>query len=67
MNDRDFDAGIAEAIIQGRILRIPTLRDMASFGGVLPDDKLWRSMEPRWEAHNELSSEELQKRCGLGQ
>lgn len=65
MNNWTFDPKIAETIVSGRILRLPTLRAIAESNGVRMSDLLWEQLEPRWIWHNEMSSEELQRRCGI--
>lgn len=60
-----FDAGIAGAIVNGRILHIPTLRAIAenSLGPI--SDKLWEQLEPKWRWHDAVSTEELQRASRL--
>lgn len=65
MDKWTFDPHIAEAIVSGRILRLPTLRAMAEGNSMRMSDLLWEQLEPKWKWHNEMSSEELQRRCGV--
>jgi hypothetical protein len=55
-----LDEAVAEAILTGRALKIPTLRGMAekNFGRAI-SDRLWAQLEPKWKWHEALSSEKL--------
>lgn len=65
MSDWTFDPRIADAIVTGRLLRIPTLRAMAERNGERVSDRLWAQIEPKWQWHDEMTSDELQTRCGV--
>lgn len=65
MSEWTFDPLIADEIVVGRILRIPTLRAMAQRNGGPLSDALWPSIEPKWKWHDAMSSEELQARLGV--
>lgn len=62
MDDWQFDRDIADAIVTGRILRLPTLRASAEKSMGRMSDLLWSQIEPKWLAHDRLSTEELQQR-----
>ena len=60
MPEWTLDEAIAEAILNGRALKIPTLRRIAetNFGRAI-SDRLWAQLEPKWKWHDAMSSEEL--------
>lgn len=60
-----FDPRIAQEIVTGRLLRLPTLQAMAERNGETLGDKLWEALKPAWEWHDTMSSDELQRRCGV--
>lgn len=67
MNEpRSFDPRIADAIIQARLLRIEPLKEVAATAINLKlSDGEWEAIRPRWEWHDAMSSDELQRRCGV--
>lgn len=62
MEEFQFDPQIADDIIVGRILRLPTLKDMAQRDGIILDEALWLTVEPKWRWHNALSTEDLKRK-----
>lgn len=56
-----FDAEIAGAIVNGRMLRLRSLRAIAenSLGPI--SDKLWKQLAPKWQWHDSMSTDDLQR------
>ena len=65
MSEWTFDPRIASEIVTGRMLHIPTLRGMLERESGPISDTLWASLQPKWQWHDVMSSEELQRRLGV--
>lgn len=61
MDAFQFDPAIADAIIRGRILRLPTLRATAEKAMGRLDNGLWQRLEPRWKWHDAMTKDELER------
>lgn len=66
MDQWSFDPLIANAIVRARTEPVETLREVAKNSISLRlSDGQWDAMRPRWEWHDSMSSDELQRRCGV--
>ena len=51
---------IADAILCGRILKLPTARAIYESQITRVSDELWSSLEPQWQWHFEQSQSDLE-------